>query len=173
MIILAFWSVNNDYFERYAFDGVPHEDAFRELWEHREAIDAKFYDVESFIGKDANGLSRYMSNADDLEEDYNDELLDGGHWMESLNIPADAVAKIVGATRERTIRAILALCRERIDNYETRVQLALDRVDIDRCPLSQADPYLYGRVDDIIEEYGEDNGVDTEHIYADEIIWED
>lgn len=76
-------------------------------------------------------------------------------------------------TREEIMQEILKRCRKEIDLYEKRVQLALDVVDMQRCPLSQADPYLYDRVNDIIDEYGEDEGVDTEDITADDIIWEE
>lgn len=96
MTILAFWKVGDLDFERHTFDCMTHEDAFRILWENREKIDAKFYDVESFTLDDAYGLHQYMGNADDLETDYNDELLDGGHWCKALLIPSDDVRVILG-----------------------------------------------------------------------------
>lgn len=96
MTILAFWKVGDYDFERHTFDECSHEEAFRKLWENQEKIDARFYDVESFIGDDAYGLGRWLGNADDLETDYNDELLDGGHWMKALLIPSDVVKEIIG-----------------------------------------------------------------------------
>lgn len=99
MTILAFWSVDSD-FDRDSFNDGTHEDSFRALWKHRHEIDAKFYDVESFIGDDAYGLYNYMGNADDLEQDYNDELLDGGHWCKALLIPSDDVRAIIGIEEE-------------------------------------------------------------------------
>lgn len=94
MTILAFWSVDSD-FERDAFDGMPHEEAFRILWENQDKINARFYDVESFYGDDAYGLQQYMGNADDFETDYNDEELDGGHWCKAFLVPSEDVKQII------------------------------------------------------------------------------
>ena len=99
MTILAFWSVDSD-FERDSFDGMPHEEAFRILWENQDKINARFYDVESFYGDDAYGLQQYMGNADDFETDYNDEELDGGHWCKALLILSDDVRAIIGIEEE-------------------------------------------------------------------------
>jgi len=98
MTILAFWKVGDFDFERHTFDDCLHEEAFRKLWESRNLIDARFYDVESFTLDDAYGLHNYMGNADDLEEDYNDEILDGGYWMKALLIPSDTVKEIIYGT---------------------------------------------------------------------------
>ena len=74
--------------------------------------------------------------------------------------------------REKIIKGILDRCKYEIREYEHRCQVALDIVDNQRCSLSVADYGLYDRISEIIEEYGEDYGVDTEDITADDIIWE-
>ena len=95
MTILAFWKVGDLDFERHTFDDMPHEEAFRILWENRHKIDARFYDVESFYCDDAYGLQQYMGNADDFETDYNNEDLDGGHWCKALLVQSDCVKQII------------------------------------------------------------------------------
>lgn len=97
MTILVFWKVGDYDFERHSLDNTSHEEAFRLLWENQEKLDARFYDVESFTLDDYYGLHQYMGNADDLEEDYNDELLDGGYWMKALLVPSNTVRVIIGA----------------------------------------------------------------------------
>lgn len=97
MTIFVFWKVGDYDFERHSLDNTSHEEAFRLLWENQEKLDARFYDVESFTLFDYYGLHQYMGNADDLEEDYNDELLDGGYWMKALLVPSNTVRKIIGA----------------------------------------------------------------------------
>lgn len=95
MTILAFWKVGNGDVERHTLDNVSHEEAFDILWHKRDELEAKFYDVESFALDDAHGLHQYIGNADDFEEDYNDELLDGEHWVKVLHIPSDDVKLII------------------------------------------------------------------------------
>ena len=95
MTILAFWSVDNECFGRETMENLGSVEAFQLLWANRNKIDAKFYDMESFIGKDTHNLSRYIGSADDLETDYNDELLDGGHWMKAISISPNTAFKII------------------------------------------------------------------------------
>lgn len=95
MTILAFWSVEDVRFSRDILENMSSKEAFQLLWENRDKIDALFYDMESFIGKDTHNLSRYIGSADDLEVDYNDELLDGGHWMKAISISPNTAFKII------------------------------------------------------------------------------
>jgi hypothetical protein len=44
---------------------------------------------------DRGDLDQYIRNADDFEEDYNDEELDGGFWVKTLHIPEEIVKKVV------------------------------------------------------------------------------
>ncbi len=95
MTILAFWKVGSFDIERHTLDDVSHEEAFDILWHRQDELDARFYDMESFTLDDAYGLHQYIGNADDFEEDYNDELLDGGYWCKSLLVRSDDVRRIV------------------------------------------------------------------------------
>lgn len=92
-----------------------------------------------------------------------------------IEVSCAPCAKIVetkaNPTSEDMMQAILKRCREHIALYEERVQLALDIVDVQRCPLSLAAPYLYDRVNDIIDEYGNDEELDTDDITAEDIIF--
>ena len=103
MTILAFYPVDNDLdLERYSFEDMLHEDAFRLLWKNRRKLDARFYNIEDFVcDYDEYGLRRYLGSADDFEQDYNDEELDnGGWWCKALLIPSDTVKEIIGITEE-------------------------------------------------------------------------
>lgn len=104
MTILAFWSVTaGGYdFERHSLDGESHEDAFRILWENRNKIQARFYDIESFDHSDSYGFFFDLPNADNFEEDYNNEYLDGGKWCKALLIPSDKVKQIIEESYGKT-----------------------------------------------------------------------
>ncbi len=58
----------------------------------------------------------------------------------------------------------------RIENYEARVQLALDIIGRNRCPLYLADSRLYSQMADAVQEYIADNELDID---PDEIDIED
>lgn len=99
MTILAFWPVGymgENIPERDTFDCVTHEEAFKELWEKRKKWNVRFYDMESFILDDAHGLRRHFGVADEFEEDYNNEELDGGYWCKALLVPSDYVKQVIG-----------------------------------------------------------------------------
>lgn len=88
MTILAFWSVDSK-IERHTLDEVSHEEAFDILWHLRDEIEVHFYDIEY------EGYDMHMLNGPEFEQDYNDELLDGGHWVKVLYIPSDDVKRIM------------------------------------------------------------------------------
>ena len=61
-------------------------------------------------------------------------------------------------SREEAIKAIEARCREQIEDYEDRVQLALDYMERYHASLSHADFHLDCEILAIIEEWCEEEG---------------
>lgn len=51
---------------------------------------------------------------------------------------------------------------ENIEDYELRVQVALNCIDHNRCSLQQADYQLYSEMADLIEEYISDNDLNID-----------
>lgn len=51
---------------------------------------------------------------------------------------------------------------ETIEDYEPRLQVALNRIDHNRCSLQQADYQLYSEMVDLVEEYITDNDLDID-----------
>lgn len=49
-----------------------------------------------------------------------------------------------------------------IEDYEPRLQVALNLIDHNRCSLQQADYQLYSEMADLIEEYISDNDLDID-----------
>ncbi len=97
MTILAFWpaGIVENIPERHTYDNEAHIDAFKKLWENRNIWNVRFYDMESHASNDAYGFQKYFCNADDFEEDYNHEDLDGGHWCKALLVRSDEVRTII------------------------------------------------------------------------------
>ena len=63
------------------------------------------------------------------------------------------------------MKEIAAYCAANIEDWEPRVQIALGIIDHDRCPLSMADPGLYGQIQDCLDDLGiEDTDIDIEDI---------
>lgn len=89
MTILAFWSAGSYDIERHTLDDVSDEEAFDILWHKREELEAHFYDIEY------DGYDRHMLNGSEFEQDYNDELLDGGHWVKVLHLSIEDVKLIM------------------------------------------------------------------------------
>lgn len=58
------------------------------------------------------------------------------------------------------LKEIAAYVRNNVEFYEERLQLALNRMDHMRCPLSFADPELYDDISNAAEEWCWDNEVD-------------
>lgn len=79
------------------------------------------------------------------------------------------------------IKEIAAYVRNNVEDYEERLQLALNRMDRMREPLRMADRSLYDEIVDAISEWCDDNEVSLEFdedwddlIEGDEgIIWEE
>lgn len=77
-------------------------------------------------------------------------------------------------------KEIAAYVRNNVEFFEERLQLALNKMDRMRCPLSFADEELYDDISNAIDDWCWDNEVDNEDwdyddlIEGDEgIIWEE
>ena len=93
MRLLVFWSVSSDY-DRDDFDLGTEVDAFKSLWGKREDIGARFYDLDAKSYNDC--LYQYgIMSVPDLEDDYNNEDLDGGYWCKVLNVPTKKVYEVI------------------------------------------------------------------------------
>jgi len=93
MRLLVFWAVSSK-FERHEFDCDYDEDAFKRLWDNRKKIGARFYDLNARNYNDS--MWQYgIASLSDLEDDYNDEMLDGGYWCLILELDEDFVKQIV------------------------------------------------------------------------------
>lgn len=91
MTILVFWSVGSYEIERHTLDNVSDLDAFDILWHKRDELDARFYDMT----ERRTGDFYLMGTPSDFEEDYNDEMLDGGHWVKVLHLDEEYVKQII------------------------------------------------------------------------------
>lgn len=79
-------------------------------------------------------------------------------------------------TKDEAIKEIEKRCREQIEDYEDRVQLALDYMERYHAPLSHADFHLDCEILAIIEEWCEEEGGENatflqENISTDDIIF--
>ena len=91
MTILVFWTAGNYEVERHTLDEVSDLYAFDILWHKRDDLDARFYDMT----KRSVGDFYYMGTSYDFEEDYNDEMLDGGFWCKVLSVDEEDVKRII------------------------------------------------------------------------------
>ena len=57
------------------------------------------------------------------------------------------------------LKEIAAYCADHIEDYEVRVQLALNRIDRMRCPLDMAAPDLFQEMYDAIADWCDDNDI--------------
>lgn len=70
---------------------------------------------------------------------------------------------------------LAAYLRSSIEDYEERIQVALNVINAMHYPLSIASPVLYGQMDDAAREWAEENGVrlgvefDVENLIWDEL----
>lgn len=91
MKILAFWTVGSYEVERHTLDNMSDLDAFDILWHKRDELDVKFYDMT----ERRTGDFYLMGTPSDFEEDYNDEMLDGGHWCKVLHLDEEDVKQVI------------------------------------------------------------------------------
>lgn len=68
------------------------------------------------------------------------------------------------------IKEIAAYVRNNVEFYEDRLQLALNKMDRMRCPLSFADQELYDDISNAIEDWCWDHEVDNEDWDYDDLI---
>lgn len=61
--------------------------------------------------------------------------------------------------------------RETIEDFDVRVEVALNIMNIMRCPFGYADSELFDECYDRIEEWCEENGIGVECIDIEEIIF--
>ena len=94
MTILAFWTVDNDTVDRHTLDNVSDLDAFDILWHKRDKLVARFYHMDTSSYSDPFGQYGIL-NASDFEEDYNDEMLDGGFWCKVLSVDEEDVKQVM------------------------------------------------------------------------------
>ena len=102
MTILAFYPVDNALgWDRFPAElGCLEQDmAFKKMWFERDGLDAKFYDMGH---KDyGDKLGQYgIKNADEFEDDYNDEDLDGGFWVKVFIVDRAFVEEVVSYGRQ-------------------------------------------------------------------------
>lgn len=98
MTILAFWKVGrpgDSQPERHAFDCCTHEEAFKQLWNNRDEWEVKLYDIGTDKEDNPYGIQALLDGYD-FEADYNDELLDGGHWVFVMHLRCDFVKQVIG-----------------------------------------------------------------------------
>ena len=65
-------------------------------------------------------------------------------------------------TRQDHLIALYKWCELRIDHFFEKEMIAWDNMERNRCPLDMAFPQLQMEMDTAIEEYCEDNGIDSE-----------
>ncbi len=69
---------------------------------------------------------------------------------------------------DNKLKEIAAYVRNNVEFFEDRLQLALNKMDRLRCPLSFADEELYNDIVNAIEEWCDDN-----EVCCDEVDWDD
>ena len=75
---------------------------------------------------------------------------------------------------KKELKKIAEYCRQNIEDYDLRVQVALGLMDRMRCPLSMADASLYDQIEQYAGEWAEENGYALdffEGIDVDEILF--
>lgn len=71
----------------------------------------------------------------------------------------------------KDMRIVVDYCNENIRDWETRVRMALDKIDHWRCPLQQADCSLYNDIMDAITDCVTDYEIDADSIDVEDVIW--
>lgn len=94
MTILAFWRVDQKRVDRHTLDEVPDSVAFATLWQWRDELNAKFYNMDTDSYGDPLGQYGIL-NASDFEDAYNDEELDGGQWMKVMRVGQKEVLNVI------------------------------------------------------------------------------
>jgi hypothetical protein len=71
----------------------------------------------------------------------------------------------------KDMKIVVDYCNENIWEWETRVQMALDKIDHWRCSLQQADCSLYNDIMDAIIDCASDYEIDADSIDVEDVIW--
>lgn len=74
-------------------------------------------------------------------------------------------------TMTKIMRLVVDYCNENVYEYEERVQMALDKIDHYRAPLSQVDSALYNEIQDAICDCALDYEFDADDVDVEEVIW--
>ena len=156
LIGLAFYKVDNHKgFERHTFD---------EIYNNPKLIVRMLLSLKDEDWR----IYRFPEDADILQEDYNDEVLDGGWWMvplyETEKQPKNAYAVVEYAdngfgkvTYKETMDEAMAIFNARRDEYakcvvetnqESRVPLSLFGLDDDRMGRHVEIIYVEGKTDE-------------------------
>lgn len=94
MKLLVFWSVGTK-FDRDGFELMDDVVVFNTLYHKRDELGTKIYDLDARLYNDT--MWQYgIGSLSDLEDDYNNEDLDGGYWCKVLFIDEKDVKQIIG-----------------------------------------------------------------------------
>ena len=74
---------------------------------------------------------------------------------------------------EKDLKIVVDYCKQNIWEWETRVSLALDKIDMWRAPLQQVDGTLYDEIVDAISDCEADYDIDGDNIDVEDVIWAD
>lgn len=95
MTILAFYAVNNELgWGRDEFPCLDDERIFKKMWGNRNELKARFYAIDVNPYSDPTGMYG-IYNAYNFMTDYNDELLDGGWWVQVLDVDNEFVKNVI------------------------------------------------------------------------------
>lgn len=72
---------------------------------------------------------------------------------------------------EKLNRDLYAYCASEIEDFQLMESLALTRIDHMRCPLEQAFPELYSRMESCIEDYLYDNDLEDAEVDVEDVFW--
>ena len=71
-------------------------------------------------------------------------------------------------------QGLAAYVRSCVEDYEERVQVALNVINTMHYPLRNASPVLYGQMDDAAREWAEENGVNLGVEFdVEDLIWDE
>ena len=77
----------------------------------------------------------------------------------------------MATTENKDLAIVVEYCKNNIWEWETRVCLALEKIDKWRAPLQQVDSSLYDDIMNAIEDCEADYEIDGDSIDAEEVIW--
>lgn len=71
----------------------------------------------------------------------------------------------------KDMKIVVDYCAENISEWNTRVSMALTKIDHWRCSLQQADISLYNEILDAITDCASDYEIDADNIDVEDVIW--